>query len=79
MAGLDSRPQPRALIAPSGRVLDPGVLFVDWRLNMRKLLIALIAAPLFVATLSGCNTMSGFGKDVQKAGDKIEDSADKKK
>lgn len=46
---------------------------------MRKLLIALIAAPLFVATLSGCNTMSGFGKDVQKAGDKIEDSADRKK
>ncbi len=46
---------------------------------MRKLLIALIAAPLFAASLAGCNTMSGFGKDVQKAGDKIEDSANKRK
>ena len=46
---------------------------------MRKLLIVLVAAPLFAASLAGCNTMSGFGKDVQKAGDKIEDSANKRK
>lgn len=46
---------------------------------MRKLLIALIALPLFSASLAGCNTMSGFGKDVEAAGNKIENSADKRK
>jgi entericidin A len=29
--------------------------------------------------LAGCNTMSGFGKDVEKTGDKIEDAANKRK
>jgi len=29
--------------------------------------------------ISGCNTMSGIGKDVESAGDAIEDSAEKNK
>ncbi len=46
---------------------------------MRKLLIALITVPFFAGTLAGCNTMSGFGKDVESAGNKIENSAEKRK
>ncbi|WP_107687841.1 entericidin A/B family lipoprotein [Neisseria wadsworthii] len=41
---------------------------------MKKLVfIALTTMTL----LSACNTVSGFGKDVSKAGDKLEHSADK--
>ncbi|MGH8719727.1 MAG: entericidin A/B family lipoprotein [Burkholderiales bacterium] len=39
-------------------------------------LFAILLALLFVA---GCNTMAGFGKDVEKLGDKIEDKAVEKK
>ena len=38
--------------------------------------IALLIAVL--AVLAGCNTFEGFGKDVQKAGEKIEDAARRK-
>lgn len=29
--------------------------------------------------VAGCNTMAGFGRDVEKAGDKIEHKAEEKK
>ena len=32
-----------------------------------------------VISITGCNTMSGLGKDVSKLGDKIEQKADEKK
>jgi predicted small secreted protein len=31
----------------------------------------------FALLLAGCNTMRGFGQDVQKVGDKIEEKAKK--
>lgn len=40
----------------------------------RKLLILLIISALF---LSGCECMSGFGRDMQKAGSWIERSSDR--
>lgn len=43
---------------------------------MKLLTMLLLAASVAVA---GCNTMSGFGKDVEKAGDKIDDAATKRK
>jgi len=43
---------------------------------MKKLV--LIAATL-VVVLSGCNTINGLGKDIQKAGESIEDAANRKK
>jgi len=43
---------------------------------MKKLV--LIAATL-VVVLSGCNTINGLGKDIQKAGESIEDAAARKK
>lgn len=44
---------------------------------MKKTLMMLVATLLGIAVLSGCNTVEGFGKDVQKVGDGIEDSADR--
>ena len=38
--------------------------------------IATLVAIAFV--LAGCNTVSGVGKDIQKAGEKIEDAGKKK-
>ncbi len=39
----------------------------------------LFAVLLLGAFLAGCNTMQGFGRDVEKLGDKIEDKASEKK
>jgi predicted small secreted protein len=42
-----------------------------------KRLIALTMLLLFSsATLTACNTMAGAGKDVQKAGEKVEQKAE---
>lgn len=42
-----------------------------------KRVIALMLVSMFSLTmLSACNTMAGAGKDVQKAGDAIEDKAE---
>ncbi len=44
---------------------------------MKKFITAtMIAAFAFV--VGGCNTVQGVGKDVQKAGEKLEDAAKKK-
>ena len=43
---------------------------------MIKTLLATLAV-LFV--LAGCNTIEGMGKDIGKAGDKIEEAAKKSK
>ncbi|MDH3210370.1 MAG: entericidin A/B family lipoprotein [Burkholderiaceae bacterium] len=40
---------------------------------MKKLTVAVLSLLL----LAACNTMEGVGKDVQKAGEKIEDAAEK--
>ena len=40
-------------------------------------IFAVIAVLLGAMALSGCNTMKGAGKDIEKAGDKIQDSADR--
>jgi predicted small secreted protein len=37
--------------------------------------LSLLAA---LALLAGCNTIAGMGKDISKAGDKIEEAAKKK-
>ena len=40
-----------------------------------KRLLAVLAALLTVLALAGCNTIQGAGRDIQKAGEKIEDAA----
>ncbi len=42
---------------------------------MTKTILALFAAAFM---LSACNTMEGVGKDLSKAGEKIEEAAKKK-
>jgi predicted small secreted protein len=44
-----------------------------------KHLVTLIAAAFAVLTLTACNTIEGLGKDISKAGDKIEETAKKSK
>ncbi|HSD16216.1 MAG TPA: entericidin A/B family lipoprotein [Thermomonas sp.] len=34
-----------------------------------------VAIVLFAILLAGCNTVAGAGKDVQKAGEKLEEAA----
>ncbi len=41
--------------------------------------IATVFALAFAWALAGCNTIEGVGKDVSKAGDKIEEAAKKNK
>jgi len=41
--------------------------------------VKLIAVAVALALLAGCNTMEGAGKDIQKGGESLEDSAQKHK
>ncbi|WP_454832188.1 entericidin A/B family lipoprotein [Pseudoxanthomonas wuyuanensis] len=43
---------------------------------MKRLMAMLLVALFSTAVLAGCNTMAGAGKDVQKAGEKVEDKAE---
>jgi predicted small secreted protein len=43
---------------------------------MKKMLLALVTG-LVGFTLAGCNTMAGLGKDVERAGEKVQDAARK--
>ena len=43
--------------------------------SQRHPLASLVLAALVAAGLAACNTVEGAGKDLQKAGQKIEDSA----
>jgi predicted small secreted protein len=44
---------------------------------MRKILTAALAFG-FVLGLAGCNTIAGIGKDVEKAGEVVQDAARKR-
>ena len=50
-------------------------MYVTFKENTMKPMIAVLMAAAF--TLAGCNTMEGFGQDVQKAGDSIEKAGSK--
>ncbi|CAN7166828.1 entericidin A/B family lipoprotein [Pseudoxanthomonas sp. LjRoot143] len=42
---------------------------------MKRAMALLLMAMFSMAVLSGCNTVAGAGKDVQKVGEKVEDKA----
>jgi predicted small secreted protein len=42
---------------------------------MKRLIVRLSALIAALSLLAACNTMQGFGKDVKKVGDKIENAA----
>lgn len=46
---------------------------------MKRFLIALALLGFTGSMLTGCNTVEGVGKDVQKAGEAVEDAADEGK
>lgn len=43
---------------------------------MKRLTSLLLLALFSMSFLSACNTMAGAGRDIEKAGDKIEDKAE---
>ncbi|MCL1634698.1 entericidin A/B family lipoprotein [Luteimonas sp. SX5] len=44
---------------------------------MKRLIALMLLAMFSLGTLSACNTVKGAGQDVQKAGEKVEEAADK--
>ena len=42
----------------------------------KHILILLFVTTLLAIVSTGCNTAHGFGRDVEKAGDKIQEKAD---
>jgi len=44
---------------------------------MKRYAAMMMLALFSIAVLSGCNTVKGFGKDVQKVGEKVEDASGK--
>ena len=44
---------------------------------MKRAIALLVLSMLSVGMLAGCNTFAGAGKDVQGAGEKVEDAARK--
>ncbi|HEY5850390.1 MAG TPA: entericidin A/B family lipoprotein [Lysobacter sp.] len=42
---------------------------------MKRLMAVLLLALFSMGTLTACNTVAGAGKDVQGAGEKVEDAA----
>lgn len=44
---------------------------------MKRLIVLMLLAMFSTMTLTACNTMAGAGKDVQKAGEEVEDAATK--
>jgi predicted small secreted protein len=55
------------------------VRFAGYRAAMKSCLprfvIGLLTAALLLLVTSGCQTSKGFGKDVEKLGEKIQDKA----
>ena len=43
---------------------------------MKRLLALALMAAFSMSTLTACNTIAGAGKDVQKAGEKVEEKAE---
>jgi predicted small secreted protein len=51
-------------------------------IEKEKIMLKKLAAVLLIACfagLAGCNTMAGAGKDIQKGGENLENSAEKHK
>ncbi len=44
---------------------------------LRKLVAIVVVTAIAVALASGCNTMRGLGKDIERGGEKIQEISDK--
>ncbi len=43
--------------------------------SLKKIALLFLSAALFTLVTTGCQTSKGFGKDVEKLGDKIQEKA----
>jgi entericidin B len=68
---LRLRPHPR----PSAPAEGSPVTAVAMKSSHKPTLIALVLAFVSALAFTGCNTMSGVGKDVERAGEKIQSNA----
>lgn len=48
-------------------------------MKTHKFVLFVLLAALWTLATTGCNTIQGAGKDVEKAGDKIQDAAQRNK
>lgn len=68
-------------ISPGMHIADTGAGTVDTDKNregdhMRTMLAAILLALM---GLAGCNTVEGVGKDIERGGERLQDSADKRR
>ncbi len=47
------------------------------KIHRTNLLATILLCLTGLLVISGCNTMGGLGKDVEKAGEKLQDAADR--
>ena len=61
----------------SGRLSSVIVPATDWTLIMEAYMKKLTALfiMLVIGVLAGCNTMQGLGKDIERGGEKLQNSA----
>lgn len=63
-----------ALRRCSGRIPHPDLFRYSKEASMMKKLLALLSLLIF-AGVAGCNTMEGVGKDVERGGEKLQNSS----
>jgi predicted small secreted protein len=76
-------PAPRAMMHVDGAGtffrVDPKRSTHSWRITMFKKIFVSLFASLFLlgtlAAMSGCNTVEGAGKDIEKGGKAVKDEA----
>lgn len=72
--------KPRARMFPSAGQAPPQSdcgrfnFFLVRQENTMKTLLALLMSSVFVV-LAGCNTVAGAGKDIERGGEKVQDTA----
>jgi entericidin B len=55
------------------------VSLVNLKGKIMKKIITVLSMMMFAFSLSACNTMKGFGKDVERGGEKVQGAAEKAK
>jgi len=48
----------------------------DWLVKMKVAVVCVMLAALMCFVFSGCNTIKGLGKDIQKAGEALDRAID---
>jgi entericidin A len=48
----------------------------NWRYTMSRIIFATLMMLVLLGTNVACNTVHGFGQDVERAGEKTQDAAD---